>query len=106
MALKRPSQQATQNRVVTEEEAEALADKLADKPYGSMPQGPEKKSMSVLDEVMTRTTISLPDSMLILMEDMARQNKRQGVDPKTVSGIVREAFLLYHNKNLPPSSRG
>ncbi|OHT23084.1 CopG family transcriptional regulator [Providencia stuartii] len=88
--VKRPSQQAVKNRAeVTAEQAEFLAKRLADKPYGSTEnnlQEPEKQS---------RTTISLNESMLIQLEDMALKNKREGRDPKSVSAIVREALEQY-----------
>lgn len=49
----------------------------------------------VVAEIVSRTTISLPDSMLIEIEDLARDNKRNGTGPKTVSAIAREAFNIY-----------
>lgn len=88
--VKRPSQQAVNSRAeVTAEQAELLAKRLADKPYGSTEntlQEPEKQS---------RTTISLNESMLVTLEDMALKNKREGRDPKSVSAIVREALDIY-----------
>lgn len=88
--VKKPSQQAANNRIeVTSEQAELLAKRLADKPYGSTEntlQEPEKQS---------RTTISLNESMLVKLEDMALKNKREGRDPKSVSAIVREALEKY-----------
>lgn len=99
MALKKPSQQAPANRYnVTAEAADALANRLADKPYGAeIPKAvPESKLTSVVvAEIVSRTTISLPDSMLIEIEDLARDNKRNGTGPKTVSAIAREAFNIY-----------
>ncbi|BDH20851.1 TPA: CopG family transcriptional regulator [Providencia alcalifaciens] len=91
--VKKPSQQAANNRAeVTAEQAELLAKRLADKPYGSTEntlQAPEKQS---------RTTISLNESMLVELEDIALKNKREGRDPKSVSAIVREALELYLSK--------
>ena len=49
--VKKPSQQATTRTGVTAEQAEALAQRLADKPYGA-PEKPEP-------EKQCRTTISL-----------------------------------------------
>lgn len=49
--VKKPSQQATSRTGVTAEQAEALAQRLADKPYGA-PEKPEP-------EKQCRTTISL-----------------------------------------------
>lgn len=90
MALKKPSQQATNlRRTASPYEAEALADKLADKPYGDEAQ-PQPEI-----EKQARTSISLPESLLQTIEDMARDNKRQGIEPKSVSAIIRDA-LRYH----------
>lgn len=88
--VKRPSLQAS-NRAVTPEQAEELAMRLADKPYGA----PEKKPE--LDK-QCRTTISLSESLLMTIEDLALKNKRNGKDPKNVSAIVREALELYLSK--------
>ena len=90
MALKKPSQQATNlRRTASPDEAEALANKLADKPYGDEAQ-PQPEN-----EKQARTSISLPKSLLQTIEDMARDNKRQGIEPKSVSAIIRDA-LRYH----------
>ena len=88
--VKKPSQQATGRTGVTAEQAEALAQRLADKPYGA-PEKPEP-------EKQCRTTISLGESMLVKVEDIALRNKRNGKDPKNVSAIVREALELYFQK--------
>lgn len=88
--VKKPSQQATTRTGVTAEQAEALAQRLADKPYGA-PEKPEP-------EKQCRTTISLGESMLMKVEDIALRNKRNGKDPKNVSAIVREALELYFQK--------
>jgi len=85
--VKKPSQQALKRPDVTTEQADALAQRLADKPYGS----PEKAE----PEKQCRTTISLGESMLVTIEDLALRNKRNGTDPKNVSAIVREALDLY-----------
>lgn len=95
--VKKPSLQASANRVnVTDEESEALAQRLADKPYGATekpePAKPEQ-------ELQCRTTISLGEAMLRKTEDRALKNKRSGKDPKNVSAIVREALELYFEKN-------
>lgn len=88
--VKKPSQQATGRTGVTAEQAEALAQRLADKPYGAL-EKPEP-------EKQCRTTISLGESMLVKVEDIALRNKRNGKDPKNVSAIVREALELYFQK--------
>ncbi|EHL5833709.1 CopG family transcriptional regulator [Salmonella enterica] len=89
--VRRPSLQAS-NRAVTPEQAEELAQRLADKPYGT----PEKIKPEL--DKQCRTTISLSESLLMTVEDLALKNKRNGKDPKNVSAIVREALELYLNK--------
>ena len=73
---------ALNKRVVTEKEAEKLAEKLADKPYGEVKN----------TEEMTRTSFTLPKSLLVELEDEALRNKRAGVEPKSVSEIIRRAL--------------
>ncbi|EBT9030011.1 CopG family transcriptional regulator, partial [Salmonella enterica] len=46
-------------------------------------------------EKQCRTTISLGESMLVTIEDLALRNKRNGKDPKNVSAIVRVALEQY-----------
>ena len=85
--VKKPSQQALNRAAVTVEQAEAQAQRLADKPYGA----PEKTE----PEKQCRTTISLGESMLVTIEDLALRNKRNGKDPKNVSATVRVALEQY-----------
>ncbi|MFA3763124.1 hypothetical protein [Yersinia sp. 2466 StPb PI] len=85
MALKKPQLR----KEVTEADAEALANRLADRPYG------EEKKPSLQPEALTRTTISLPEGLLRELEDRALANKRAGVAPKNVSALVREAIDAY-----------
>jgi len=80
MALKRPV------RDVSERDADALAQRLADRPYGT-----EKPDADPL----VRTTVTLPKSLLVQLEDMSRENKRAGREPKSVSAIVRLAVEGY-----------
>ena len=88
--VKKPSQQAIKRPDVTPEQAEALAQKLADKPYGE-----KEKPELVVEEKQSRTTISLPTSLLHELEDLALQNKRDKMDPRSVSALVREALQQY-----------
>lgn len=73
---------------ISNDEAEKLAKELADKPYGSEP---EKNT----NDELVRTSITLPQSMLNHIEDIAYQNKRAGVEPKTVSALIRQAVISY-----------
>lgn len=93
--LKKPNQQASNaKKIVTPDEADRLASKLADKPYGDE----ERQHAPVIKQ--TRTSITLPESLLRLCEDTALTNKRSGREPKNVSAIVRAALEMYftHNK--------
>lgn len=92
--VKKPSQQAASRLEITPEQAEALAQRLADKPYGE-----EKKIVLPETESLSRTTISLSTALLRKMEDLAYVNKREGKDPRSVSAIVREAVIIYLDKN-------
>ncbi|MBZ6396997.1 MULTISPECIES: hypothetical protein [Pantoea] len=75
-------------REITEAAADALARRLADRNYG------EERP----DDTVARTTISLPRSLLVQLEDLAMKNKRNGIEPKSVSAIVREATEAYLRK--------
>ena len=91
MALKKPP--FTNRRIVTEAEADALANRLADRPYGD-----EKVAAEPAPEILTRTTISLPQNTLREIEDLALHNKRIGIAPKSVSAIIRDALDEYLKK--------
>lgn len=93
--VKKPSQQASVRPEITPEQADALAQRLADKPYGA----PEKVAITAaVSEKQCRTTVSLCESMLLAVEDLAIMNKRAGKEPKSVSAIVRAALELYLKK--------
>lgn len=59
---------------------ESLARDLADKPYGQQNNS----------DAIVRTTITLPESLLFKLEDMATRNKRQKGGLKSVSAIIRD----------------
>lgn len=59
---------------------ESLATELADKPYGQN------------HEILVRTTLTLPSTILIKLEDMARNNKRNKKELKSVSAIIRSCI--------------
>lgn len=65
--VKRPSQQAINRTAVTSEQADELARKLADKPYGSE----ERQIINEEPEKQKRTTISINESLLLKIEDLA-----------------------------------
>lgn len=97
MALKKPSAQMQSRRKdISEAEAEEIANRLADRPYGdsSVPT-PAQAEASLLK----RTSISIPAELLEKVEDTALKNKRQGNEPKSVSAIIRDALNQYFLKN-------
>lgn len=88
MALKKPSQMAAVKNTVTDQEANALASQLADRPYG------EAKTSFEAGKKAKPLSISLPPDVIEQLEDAVRDNKRSGAGPRTVSALVREALDL------------
>lgn len=66
--------------VINKKAIEDLANELADKPYGQS------------YDTLARTTITLPASVLLKIEDIARANKRKKHNLKSVSAIVRDCI--------------
>ena len=56
------------------------------KAFGDQAEGVER---------ISRTTISLPKSLLTEIELRAFKNKQSGVEPKSVSALIREALESY-----------
>ena len=79
MAVKKRAKKAT------EQQADQLANDLADRTYG------ETK------EKLVATSITINKSVLEKLEDIALANKRNNVDPKNVSAIIRLAVDDYIN---------
>lgn len=73
----------------TSKEIDNIANELADKPYG---QENEKN--------LSRTTITLPSSLLFELEDMARVNKRKSKPLKSVSAIIRYYLETHFKSNI------
>ena len=75
-----------------QQKIEDLEKELADKPYGE-----EKK-----EDVLTRPTITLPLSTLFTLEDMAKNNKRNKNNLRSVSAIIRDCVekTLGLNKSM------
>lgn len=101
--LKKPSQTASPTKKagrenVTEEQAEALAALLADKPYGESVDravAEEKAKADAEKKAKTKPrtlSVSLPGGLIEKLEDAAHANKKSGEGQRTVSGIVREAL--------------
>jgi hypothetical protein len=65
-----------------QQKIEDLVKNLADKPYG------EKKK----EDTLARTTVTLPSSILFALEDMAKDNKRNRSNLRSVSAIIRNCI--------------
>lgn len=83
---KPPSQTvaAKPKSIPSQAKIDALTRELVDRPYGEEKPANSKKAKPV--------TISLPPNLIEQLEDKARENKRSGTGPKTVSAIVRDAL--------------
>jgi hypothetical protein len=80
---KPPSKTASGIQKATPEQANKLAQQLADKPYGGVKEV-EPKAQNI--------SISLPPALVEKLQDAALANKRGAGDLKTVSAIVRDAL--------------
>ena len=81
------SKTAAAAKKASTKEADALADSLADKPYGT-------GTLSAPDK-LTRITVSLPQSLFDQLEDTARAKRRKGESDWCMSAIVRAALTAY-----------
>lgn len=70
---------------------EALADKLADKPYGQEISEDDSKKTEELE----RITITISQTMRHRLEDIALKRKRAKQDVRSVSALIREALECY-----------
>ena len=84
---------AIKKRLKITQQADRLADELADKAYGT------EITPEDTDDQFVVTSISIPQSMLYQLEDIALRNKRSGSGPKNISALIREALkqLLVNN---------
>ncbi len=92
MSPKPPSKAASlPTAKATSDQASALADLLADKPYGD--PGRAVVSDAVKPKPKAKViSISLPPALVESLEDHAHKNKKAGTGQKTVSGLIREAL--------------
>lgn len=89
---KPPSKQLQQARTLpSNAQVEALANELADRPYGVT--AATAPTSSAAEWVKRKTlSISLPPDLIERLEDAALRNKRAGEGPKSVSAIVLAAL--------------
>lgn len=98
MALKKPSQAAAGGAKAKPNAAavEALADQLADRPYGESLPAPKP---TVLERPKAKPiSISLPPDVIDALEDQVIKNKRSGEGPRTVSGLIKLALRQHGYK--------
>lgn len=76
-------------RKPTQAEIDAFADKAEGLP------GKAAKQSQNAPEGIARTTISLPKGLMAEIELRAFQNKQNGVEPKSVSALIRQALESY-----------
>lgn len=81
----------TPKKEVSFEEAEKLANEMADKPYG--------ETVNPREQEEERLTISLSGALYDAVNELARERKRRKIPNKSMSGIVREAITQYLNHN-------
>lgn len=99
MVKPRSKQAAQQKANIDDTAIEALAKKLADKPYGeTVQEDSSNKNESVDEQGMERITISLPQNMRYLLEDTAMERKRAKEPSRSVSAITRDALEDYFKK--------
>ena len=93
--VKTPSKQAhSKKKVADSQAADAIADALADKPYGDVARTGKEQV-----EAIERLTIALPESLYDELEMLAKKRKRSKADYRSMSAIAREAIAEYLRKH-------
>lgn len=79
---------------IPDDKVNDLIESLADKPYGEpAKRGPGRPRKTERVPKPRPVTVSLPDTMIERLEDLARKNKRKNKkELKTISAIVRDAL--------------
>lgn len=73
--------------IVSDADANKIADLIADKPYG------KQNEISVKDEQKAQNiSVSLPPSIIEKLQDTALANKRSGSEHRTVSALIKAAL--------------
>lgn len=75
------SKTAAGRQEASPDQAQHVADVMADKPYGKVKEVAQK---------VKNISISLPPAMIDKLQDVARTNKRGGGELTTVSAILRD----------------
>ena len=85
---------AIRKRKPTAEQAQLLADEIADRAYGE-----DAEPTTVVEDQYVTTSISIPSSMPHELEDLAVKNKRSKSGPKNVSALIRQAVAKLLTSN-------
>ena len=93
MVKPRSKQGSVKSDNVDDKKIEALANKLADKPYGQEISEDEGRG-----EELERITITIPQQMRHRLEDIALKRKRAKQETRSVSALIREALEHYLQK--------
>lgn len=80
-------------KTVDPQAADALADEIADKPYG------KDKDRAEQEEPIERLTIAMPVSLYDELESLAKKRKRSKAEHRSMSAIAREAIKEYLRKH-------
>ncbi|WP_047708413.1 hypothetical protein [Plesiomonas sp. ZOR0011] len=87
---------------VTAEEADALANRLADKPYGANERLAQDKDKTPRQEEqpekLVRTTVCLGEELYLKLDNYSLKNKRNGNPLKNNSAVIRVALEEYFSR--------
>lgn len=86
--MPKPKSKTAANKKVSSHQAEKLADALSDKPYGS-------SKNNLVQESLTRLTISLPQSLFDALEEESRAKRKRGEKDWSMSAIVRDVIAAH-----------
>ncbi|MFK0571469.1 hypothetical protein [Endozoicomonas sp.] len=92
--VKTPSKQVHNKKPVNAKAADALADSLADKPYGK-----STDLINAQEEAIERLTIAMSVSLYDELEALAKKRKRAKAEHRSMSAIAREAISEYLKHN-------
>jgi len=77
-----------------------LADSMADKPYGNLPEEPKKQVSpeKTTKEELVPITVTIPVEMRDQLDQLVLKRKREKAEDRTVSAIVRKAIDQHVSK--------
>jgi len=99
MVKPRSQQVASKKATASANDIDALADRLADKPYNeAISNQTETIKQNDEAEEMERITISITQKMRYMLEDIAIERKRAKEPSRSISAIARDALEDYFKK--------